>query len=182
MRRVASGIVLAVVAAVALAAAVDAVREALEPEPARAEPRPRPIDRLTMFAGRLLWTDGRCRLHVTSLATLQEVEPPRSVSCEARLLPRGKLSRERIPRRRTVSPSGELRATATDTGLLLVKEGRPVTFPVRDVRALAWSPDERWLAAAGTRVVYAIRLLNRDMRIRRLPIAATQLAWIPTPG
>ncbi len=51
-------------------------------------------------------------------------------------------------------------------------------LPIPNGVALAWSPDERWLAAADAHRVYAVRVLNRDMRIRRLPIAATQLAWV----
>jgi hypothetical protein len=178
MQRFASGIALAVVAAVALAAAVDAVREAVEPEPARAEPRPRFIDSLTLLTGRLLWTDARCRLHVTSVATLQEPRRPRRVPCTARLGPSGRLIERGAPGRRLVSPSGELVARATARGLVVVKDGTPRLLPIRAPAALAWSPDERWLAAAGEKEVYVVRILNRDMRIRRLPIAATQLAWV----
>ena len=178
MRRVASGIVLAAVAAVAFAATLDAVRDAADPELARAEPRPRPIDGLTLLSGRLVWIDARCRLHVTSLATLQEREPSRRVSCAAGLASSGEPTRIGKPRRRSMSPSGELVARAGAEGLRLVKEGKPWALPIRGATALAWSPDERWLAAAGKNEVYVVRVLNRDMRIRRLPIAATDVAWV----
>jgi hypothetical protein len=176
MRRFASGAVLVAVAAVAVAAAVDGVRDAVEPEPARAEPRPRPVDGLTLLSGRLVWKDERCRLHVTSLATLQDRTPARSVWCRARLLPSGEPGAPGEPRRRLASPSGDLLARATSRGLQVLKDGRRFTLPI-EAHALAWSPDERWLAAAGDDEVYVIRVINRDMRIRRLPIAAADLAW-----
>jgi hypothetical protein len=178
MRRVASGIVLAAVAAVAVTATVDGIREAIESEPARAEPKPRSIDALTFLTGRLFWTDNRCRLHITSLATLEEPEPPRRVPCAARLKPSGALAARGAPGRRLLSPSGKLLARTMRSGLRIVKEGRPWTLPIRGAAALAWSPDERWLAAAGRDEMYVIRVLNRDMRIRRLPIVATALAWV----
>jgi hypothetical protein len=178
MRRVVSWAILAVVAAVGLFAAVDAVRKAVEAEPAQAEPRPRPIDGLTLLTGRLVWTDERCRLHVTSLATLREVEPSRRIPCQARLRRSGEPAGKGARRLRIRSPSGRLSADASGERLIVVKDGRRVTFPIRNARALAWSPDERWLAVAGRRNVYAIRMLNRDLRVRRLPFAATQLAWI----
>jgi hypothetical protein len=178
MRRVASWTILAAVAVVAVFAVVDTVRRAVQPEPAQAEPRPRPIDGLTLLTGRLVWTDERCRLHVTALGTLREVVPPRRVRCEARLRRSGELGEDGAPSLRTRSPSGTLSADASGGRLVVVKDGRRVTFPIRGVRALAWSPDERWLAVAGRRNVYAIRMLNRDLRIRRRPIAATQIAWI----
>jgi hypothetical protein len=179
MRRVASGIAIALVAVVAASAAVDAVREGLEPEPSRAEASPRPIDSLTLLSGRLVWIDARCRLHVTSLATLEEPRRPRRVSCRARLLPSGEVGPRDVAPRRLRSPSGELLAVAGPATLRILKDGRLFTLPIAEAAALAWSADERWLAAAGRREVHVVRVLNRDMRIRRLPIAATQIAWLP---
>jgi hypothetical protein len=178
VRRVVSWAVLVAVLAVGVFAAVDAVRKVLEPDPAQAEPRLRPIDGLTWLSGELVWTDERCRLHVTSLATLRETASARRIPCDARLRRSGEPAGQGAPKRRLRSPSGRLNADASGERLIVVKDGRHVIFPIRDAKALAWSPDERWLAVAGRRSVYAIRMLNRDLRIRRLPIAAIQIAWI----
>lgn len=178
MRRLASGLVLLVVASVVLAASVDAIRSALAPEPARAEPKPRPIDALTLLSGRMLWTDHRCRLHTTAVATLEQLEPTRRVRCRFRLTSSGALERG-APRRTAVSPSGLMLAKATRRELTIMKDGRRIRFPLAGMRALAWSPDERWLAATDGKHTYLIRVLDRDLRIRRLPIVATDLAWRP---
>lgn len=202
MRRLASGLVLAAVAAIALAAVLDAVLGPEGPEQATAEAGPRPIEGLTLLSGTLVWMDAACRLHTTSLPTLQEPDRAHRVSCEARLSESGRLLGEEPDRHVTAfsmeqdawppgvglsllnriealapSPSGRMLAAATRGGVVLVKDGAPRTLPIADAAAFAWSPDERWLATAGVSEVYLVRVLNRDMRIRRLPIAATQLAW-----
>jgi hypothetical protein len=177
MRRLASGLVLLVVAAVVLAAAVDAIQSALAPEPARADPKPRPIDGLTLLSGRMLWSDHRCRLHTTSMTTLQQLEPTRRVGCRLRLTSSGTLERG-APSRTAFSPSGLMLAEATQRELTIVKDGRRIRFPLAGMRALAWSPDDRWLAATDGQRTYLIRVLDRDLRIRRLPIVATDLAWL----
>ncbi len=166
MRPLASGLVLLVVAAVVLAAGVDAIRKAFAPEPAQADARPRPIDGLTLLAGRLLWIDERCRLHTTSITSLQELESPRHVSCDARLEPSGDLARGRALSRPARSPSGRLVADVARRQVVITKDGRLLRIPLAGVRALAWSPDERWLAAAGQARVYLVRVLDRDLRIR----------------
>jgi hypothetical protein len=78
------------------------------------------------------------------------------------------------PRRNFVSIwlDGELAGTF-DAG------GGPVAMPpVPHVRALAWSPSERWAVLATARgSVYIFRPNTGDARLRRLDIHARDLAW-----
>jgi hypothetical protein len=208
VRRVASALVLAALAAIVFAASLDTIRTTLAPSAPQAATRLRAVDGLTLLTGTLLWIDERCRLHVTSFPTLQEAQRPRRVGCDAHLLPGGRVAARPLaapvgrqptppfvlggdgwPRgvglslldrieTLAVSPTGAMFAAATRGGIVLVKDGTPRTLEISDARALAWSPDERWLAAAGRKNVYVVRVLDRDMRIRRLSIAATDVAWI----
>ena len=58
------------------------------------------------------------------------------------------------------------------------RNGDAISFPpLRDVRALAWSPDERWTAAATAHSVYVFRTNEGEARLRRLDIQAHDLAW-----
>jgi hypothetical protein len=58
------------------------------------------------------------------------------------------------------------------------RDGQPVTFPpVRGVRALTWSPDERWTAVGTPRSILVFRTNQSEARIRRLDIRARDLAW-----
>jgi hypothetical protein len=58
------------------------------------------------------------------------------------------------------------------------RDGETVTFPpVRAVRALTWSPDERWTAVATPRSILVFRTNEGEARVRRLPIRAYDLAW-----
>jgi hypothetical protein len=47
----------------------------------------------------------------------------------------------------------------------------------RDVHALAWSPNGRWLAVATRASVYLMDTLDPDRRALRIPLAARDLAW-----
>lgn len=61
---------------------------------------------------------------------------------------------------------------------LLDRDGDRLVFPpLTAVRALAWSPDERWTAAATGRSIYFFRTDEGEARVRRLPIQANDLAW-----
>jgi hypothetical protein len=203
MGRIASALVLTAVAAIVIVAVIDALRTPGSPERETTPAGPRPIDGLTLLSGTLVWTDAACRLHTTSLPTLQEPDRAHRIPCGARLSTGGRLVDEDPDAIGTTfaarqgswppgvglsllsqidalaaSPSGRMLAAATRGGVVLVKDGAPRTLPISDATAFAWSPDERWLAAAGEKEVYLVRVLNRDMRIRRLPIAATDVAWV----
>jgi hypothetical protein len=49
--------------------------------------------------------------------------------------------------------------------------------PISGIRALTWSPDERWAAAATRRSVFVFRTNESEARVRRLPIVARDLVW-----
>jgi hypothetical protein len=78
-----------------------------------------------------------------------------------------------------VSPRGGYFAIWFEAALeLRDRDGRQIVFPpLRDVRALAWSPDERWTAVATRHSVYVFRTNEGEARVRRLPIEARDLAW-----
>jgi hypothetical protein len=77
------------------------------------------------------------------------------------------------------SPQGNYFALQTEGGALLFdRDGRQVPLPrVPRIHALAWSPDEQWLAIAAPRRLL-IRPAAGDMRPpRTLEIEARDLAW-----
>jgi hypothetical protein len=58
------------------------------------------------------------------------------------------------------------------------REGDLISFPpLQRVRALTWSPDERWTAVATAHSVFVFRTNEGEARVRRLPIQARHLAW-----
>jgi hypothetical protein len=58
------------------------------------------------------------------------------------------------------------------------RDGDSVAFPqLTRVRALTWSPDERWTAVASENAVFVFRTDEVEARVRRLPIHASDLAW-----
>jgi hypothetical protein len=181
MRRIASAIAVAVVGAVVVIATVDAVQKAVEPGPAVPSPGPRTIDALTSYSGRLVWLDVRCRRHVTDLTSLKAIEAARRVPCRAELDPAGRLtpaSRSGVER----SSHGSYLVARRRGGLVArTREGEPLELPFRDARALVVSPDERWALAAGRRSAFLFRPRPGASkgRFRRVPIVATDLAWIP---
>jgi hypothetical protein len=177
MRRVASAVVIAAVAAVAIVAAVDAVERSRDRELRPTSLRLHFPDARTVLRGRLLWIDARCRLHVTDVATLRQLRKPRRVSCRAGLDARGRLTRQ-VRKTETNKLGGLFLARSRDGLLALTRDGKPVQLPVRRARALAWSPDERWALAAGRRGLVLFRPGDPELRFRRLPIAATDLAWV----
>jgi uncharacterized Zn-binding protein involved in type VI secretion len=78
-----------------------------------------------------------------------------------------------------VSPAGSF--AAAEDGTLAARDGDVTTRPTNlpDGRAVAFSPDEQWLAYVTGRSIYLIgtpRNSESD-RIIRLPIAAQDLAW-----
>jgi hypothetical protein len=73
--------------------------------------------------------------------------------------------------------------SATTGGVwLLDRDGRLATLDrmrlwLVPATALAWSPDERWIAVAGRRSVYLVELRRDISRAVRLPLAAVALDW-----
>jgi hypothetical protein len=58
------------------------------------------------------------------------------------------------------------------------RNGELITLPpLPKVRAVTWSPDERWTAVATQNSVFAFRTGEGEGRVRRLPIVAYELAW-----
>lgn len=83
----------------------------------------------------------------------------------------------------TASPGGGFVGVRTGRGeraglTLLDRDGRRLDLTFMDARAIAWSPDERWAVVATRASMLLFRTTGGDLRIRRLPIRATQLAWI----
>ena len=77
------------------------------------------------------------------------------------------------------SPQGAFYALWRGTTLLGVGDARGeaiVLPPVGSVRAVAWSPDDRWAAVATEFSVFVFRASEADA-VRRLPILARDLAW-----
>lgn len=91
-----------------------------------------------------------------------------------------------------VSPRGSFFAVVTDAPdrfFLLDRDGAPglpnvARFwfdrtSVRDARAIAWSPDERWAALVKGESIYIFTTRDEDPRpyLVRLPFAARDVAW-----
>ena len=78
------------------------------------------------------------------------------------------------------SPSGTFVAARIDSpgGLLVVdRRGRPVPLAMRHGDALAWSPDERWIAQATADGIYVFRADEPSPEFLHIPIAARDLLW-----
>jgi hypothetical protein len=78
------------------------------------------------------------------------------------------------------SPAGRFYAVWLGRTLLDVGDRNGDHFGSRFVGGsgrLAWSPDDRWTAVATHDSVFLLRADEGDGRIRRLPIAARDLAW-----
>jgi WD40 repeat protein len=78
------------------------------------------------------------------------------------------------------SPHGNFFTAWYGDSLVTIRDrnGDLVTFPtIPRVRALTWSPDERWTAVATEHSVFVFRTNTGEARVRRLPIVAYDLAW-----
>jgi hypothetical protein len=78
------------------------------------------------------------------------------------------------------SPRGSFFTAWYGDSLVIIRDqnGDLVTFPtIPRVRALTWSPDERWTAVATEHSVFVFRTNASDPSVRRLPIVAYDLAW-----
>jgi len=61
---------------------------------------------------------------------------------------------------------------------LLDRDGTPSNLSFANAHAIAWSPDERWAVVATQRSILLFRATGPNPRVRRLPIAATDIAWV----
>ena len=62
---------------------------------------------------------------------------------------------------------------------VLTLEGDRVLLPrISDVRALAWSPDEEWVALAAPEEIVVARTGSREV-VARLPVGGQALTWLP---
>ena len=82
-----------------------------------------------------------------------------------------------------VSPLGNylvLTNTSPERGFsVLTRQGERVLLPrVPDGRALAWSPDEKWVALATPEEIVVARTGSREV-IARLPVGGEALSWLP---
>ena len=84
-------------------------------------------------------------------------------------------------RRWVVSPEGSF--AAAEDGTIMARDGGSVELPdgLPTGRAVAFSPDERWLAYVTGASIYLIGTPRNSEpgRVIRLPIAAQDLAWEP---
>ena len=80
---------------------------------------------------------------------------------------------------RTSPGGGFLAARVGDGGFVLLEsDGGPAPAPPVDgYRAIAFAPDDRWAAVATSGGVLVFRLGEVPLRVRRLSIAAADLAW-----
>jgi hypothetical protein len=78
------------------------------------------------------------------------------------------------------SPRGGFFAAWIGDSLVTIRdrEGDLISFPpLPRIRALTWSPDERWTVAATQHSVFVFRTNEGEARVRRLPILARDLDW-----
>lgn len=80
---------------------------------------------------------------------------------------------------RTSPQGGFLAARVGDGGLVLLdaRGGSTPAPPVNGYRAIAFAPDDRWAAVATNESVLVFRLGMLPLRVRRISIAASDLAW-----
>ena len=77
------------------------------------------------------------------------------------------------------SPLGTFAAARIGGGGLAVldRRGRPAELFVRHGQALAWSPDERWIAEATEDGIYIFESGDRVPTLIRIPVVAQDLVW-----
>jgi hypothetical protein len=82
-----------------------------------------------------------------------------------------------------VSPNGNFIAFARSGAgrdlVVLDATGREVAFPrIANSRAVAWSPDEQWIAIATRTTTFIARTGTQNV-IRQIPVGGDSLAWLP---
>lgn len=79
----------------------------------------------------------------------------------------------------TVSPLGKLAFANGREFVMLDRSGGEIALPrVANVRAIAWSPDERWVALATRRSTFVARTGSRQV-VLRIPLGGESLMWMP---
>jgi hypothetical protein len=79
------------------------------------------------------------------------------------------------------SPGGRFFALGGNGDLQLYnRDGEAVPLPitVTEPQAIAWSPDERWVAVSTGASIFLVRMSATDRSVRRLPVEAHDLAWL----
>ena len=78
-----------------------------------------------------------------------------------------------------VSPQGRFVAAVAPTGVLVVdRQVRRLVRHEAEAHAIAWSPDERWVALAEpTEIEIALRIARRGDEPMHLPLTARDLFW-----
>jgi hypothetical protein len=104
---------------------------------------------------------------------------------DAAPLRRPRLSLLRVSPRRTYvavqADSTSIWLLHADGASLSVERFPPWSPPApTDVKAIAWSPDERWTAVASRTTVYVYRTSGGSAGFIGLPITARDLVWAPT--
>jgi hypothetical protein len=75
-------------------------------------------------------------------------------------------------------PQGRYWAVEADGLQLFDRDGGVLPLPpLTEAHAVAWSPDESWMAVATRASVFILRPGEPQARIRQLPITASDLAW-----
>ena len=175
MKRAQTALVFAAVGAIAAVSAVDALRPRPANEPVK--PRPSPVAAelaAARVSGVLRYTDAACRVRALRLPSLEPAVPPEVRRCRSDGAPlttcRGSVvqMRFRLSSRIAVSDCGEPRTTRVVSVLWLLPE----------IEEAAVSPDRRWAALASRSSVYLLRIDAESPRIIRLPLAASDLAWV----
>lgn len=81
-----------------------------------------------------------------------------------------------------VSPQGNLAFAHNQLGrefVMLSRAGQEVPLPrIANARAIAWSPDERWVALATRTATFIARTGTRQV-VLRVPVGGESLEWLP---
>jgi hypothetical protein len=82
----------------------------------------------------------------------------------------------------TVSPHGNLGFAHNQLGrefVMLTHDGREVPLPrIANARAIAWSPDERWVALMTRTTIFIAHTGTRQV-VRQIPVGGDSLDWTP---
>jgi hypothetical protein len=81
-----------------------------------------------------------------------------------------------------VSPRGDFAFARTEPGrqyVMVSHGGTEMTIPrIANARALAWSPDQRWVAIASRNTTFIARVGSTEV-VAQVPVGARALEWVP---